>query len=97
MHSVPTDPRGLRSDAPLLDAWLRQREHPPTPFTIPGHKQRTDLVGDLLFSEGDTIVLLESMKMEIPVLADRSGRVLEVKVAAGDVVQEGEVLVVIDD
>ena len=48
-------------------------------------------------AEGDTIVLLESMKMEIPVLADRSGRVLEVKVAAGDVVQEGEVLVVIDD
>lgn len=48
-------------------------------------------------AEGDTIVLLESMKMEIPVLADRSGRVLEVKVTAGDVVQEGEVLVVIDD
>ena len=37
------------------------------------------------------------MKMEIPVLAERSGRILEVKVTAGDVVQEGEVLVVIDD
>ena len=36
---------------------------------------------------GEELVLLESMKMEIPVLADRSGRVLEVKVAAGDVVQ----------
>ena len=32
---MPTDPRGLRADAPLLDAWLRFREHPPTPFTIP--------------------------------------------------------------
>ena len=52
--------------------------------------------GDAVTS-GDSVVVLESMKMEIPVLADRSGRVLEVKVAAGDVVQEGEVLVVIDD
>lgn len=46
---------------------------------------------------GDTLVILESMKMEIPVLSERSGRVAEVKVAPGDVVQEGEVLVVIDD
>jgi lysine decarboxylase len=45
---VPTDPRGLRGDAPLLDAWLRFREQPPTPFTIPGHKQRSDLVGDVV-------------------------------------------------
>ena len=37
---MPTDPRGLRADAPLLDAWLRFQEAPPTPFTIPGHKQR---------------------------------------------------------
>ena len=39
---MPTDPRGLRSDAPLLDAWMRFQEQAPTPFTIPGHKQRTD-------------------------------------------------------
>ena len=38
---MPADPRGLRADAPLLDAWLRFVESPPTPFTIPGHKQRT--------------------------------------------------------
>ena len=46
---------------------------------------------------GQPVVIMESMKMEIPVLAERSGRILEVKVTAGDVVQEGEVLVVIDD
>ena len=40
---MPTDPRGLREDAPLLDAWLHYLENPPTPFTIPGHKQRADL------------------------------------------------------
>ena len=44
---------------------------------------------------GGIVVLLESMKMEIPVLAEAPGRVLEVKVAPGDVVQEGDVLVVL--
>ncbi|MER7560625.1 biotin/lipoyl-binding carrier protein [Nocardioides sp. NPDC126508] len=42
---------------------------------------------------GDTVVLLESMKMEIPVLAEAPGTVVAVKVAAGDVVQEGDILV----
>ena len=32
------------TDAPLLDAWLRFQENPPTPFTIPGHKQRRDIL-----------------------------------------------------
>ncbi|MDP9821205.1 biotin/lipoyl-binding carrier protein [Nocardioides massiliensis] len=45
---------------------------------------------------GDIVVLLESMKMEIPVLAERAGRVSAVKVEAGDVVQEGDALVVLD-
>ena len=42
---------------------------------------------------GDTVVLLESMKMEIPVIADAGGTVAAVKVEPGDVVQEGDVLV----
>jgi biotin carboxyl carrier protein len=42
---------------------------------------------------GDIVVLLESMKMEIPVLAETAGVVSAVKVAPGDVVQEGDVLV----
>jgi acetyl-CoA carboxylase biotin carboxyl carrier protein len=42
---------------------------------------------------GDTVVLLESMKMEIPVLVEVPGTVRSVKVAPGDVVQEGDVLV----
>lgn len=44
---------------------------------------------------GDTVVLLESMKMEIPVLAERAGTISEVKVVPGDVVSEGDVLVVL--
>ncbi|WP_370250380.1 biotin/lipoyl-binding carrier protein [Nocardioides sp.] len=44
---------------------------------------------------GQEVVLLESMKMEIPVLAEHGGTVAEIKVAPGDVVQEGDVLVVL--
>ena len=44
---------------------------------------------------GDTVILLESMKMEIPVLVDRAGTVHEVRVVPGDVIQEGDVLVVL--
>ena len=60
---MPTDPRGLRADAPLLDAWLRFDESPPTPFTIPGHKQRTDLVGDVVAGDVPLYAGLDTMKL----------------------------------
>jgi len=44
---------------------------------------------------GDTLLVLESMKMEIPVLAEHGGVVAEIRVTEGDVVQEGDVLVVL--
>ena len=44
---------------------------------------------------GDTLVILESMKMEIPVLSESDGTVSELRVAEGDVVQEGDVIAVI--
>jgi acetyl-CoA carboxylase biotin carboxyl carrier protein len=42
--------------------------------------------------EGDTLVILESMKMEIPVLAESPGIVTKLHVAEGDVVQEDELI-----
>ncbi len=50
---------------------------------------------DSAVAQGDTLLVLESMKMEIPVLAETGGRVAEVRVHEGDVVQEGDVLVVL--
>ena len=47
-------------------------------------------------SPEDAVVILESMKMEIPVLAEVAGTVAEVVVEAGDVVNDGDPLVVID-
>jgi acetyl-CoA carboxylase biotin carboxyl carrier protein len=43
------------------------------------------------------VVLLESMKMEIPVLAEVTGIVREIAVSAGDSIQEGDVIAVIDE
>ncbi|GAA4503204.1 MULTISPECIES: biotin/lipoyl-binding carrier protein [Actinoallomurus] len=46
--------------------------------------------------DGDTLVILESMKMEIPVIAEDSGTVASLKVAEGDVIQEGDLIAVIE-
>ena len=46
-------------------------------------------------ADGDTLVILESMKMEIPVLVEGDGTVAAMHVAEGDVVQEGDVIATI--
>jgi acetyl-CoA carboxylase biotin carboxyl carrier protein len=65
---------------------------------------RAELVASVLSVEvaegddvaaGDILVLLESMKMEIPVLVEVAGRVAQVAVEVGDVVQEGDLIAVI--
>ena len=51
-------------------------------------------VGDTI-AEGDTVVVLESMKMEMPVEAEDAGVVAEIRCAEGQAVREGDVLVVL--
>lgn len=46
--------------------------------------------------DGDTLVILESMKMEIPVMAEGAGRLTRLAVAEGDVIQEGDLIAVIE-
>ncbi|MEH7502526.1 acetyl-CoA carboxylase biotin carboxyl carrier protein subunit [Neobacillus drentensis] len=52
-------------------------------------------VGDQV-EEGQDVVILESMKMEIPIAAEFDGTVKEVKVNEGDFVNEGDVIVEIE-
>ena len=47
-------------------------------------------------SEGDTVAILESMKMEIPVLTESDGTVATLAVSEGDVVQEGDLIAVVE-
>jgi acetyl-CoA carboxylase biotin carboxyl carrier protein len=57
--------------------------------------QITTKPGDAV-AAGDAVIVLESMKMEIPVEAPRAGKVREIKVAEGQTVQEGDTVAVID-
>jgi acetyl-CoA carboxylase biotin carboxyl carrier protein len=52
-------------------------------------------VGDQV-EDGDTVVILESMKMEIPVEAEDDGTVKEIRCEEGQSVSEGDVLVVLE-
>ncbi len=52
-------------------------------------------VGDDI-SDGDTVVILESMKMEMPVESEDDGKVSEIRCEEGQSVQEGDVLVVLE-
>jgi acetyl-CoA carboxylase biotin carboxyl carrier protein len=52
-------------------------------------------VGDTV-EEGDTVVILESMKMEMPVEAEQAGTVREILCEEGQAVTEGDILVVLD-
>jgi acetyl-CoA carboxylase biotin carboxyl carrier protein len=57
--------------------------------------QITSKVGDAV-AVGDPVIVLESMKMEIPVEAPRAGKIREIKVAEGQTVQEGDTVAVLD-
>jgi acetyl-CoA carboxylase biotin carboxyl carrier protein len=52
-------------------------------------------VGDTV-EEGDTVVILESMKMEMPVESEDEGTVAEIQCEEGQAVSEGETLVVLE-
>lgn len=66
---------------------------------------RADMVANVMeiyvaegdqISVGDTVVLLESMKMEIPVISEVAGKIVRLAVTQGDVVQEGDLIVEIN-
>ena len=62
----PRDPLGLRADAPMLAAWLaftRQAELGElTPMSVPGHKQRQDLVGAVVAGDAPFYGGLDTIK-----------------------------------
>ncbi len=62
----PRDPLGLRADAPMLAAWLdftRQADAGElTPMSVPGHKQRQDLVGAVVAGDAPFYGGLDTIK-----------------------------------
>lgn len=66
---------------------------------------RAEIVGSALsvtaiegveIAHGETLLLLESMKMEIPVVTESAGRLTRLVVSVGDTVREGDLLAVVE-
>jgi acetyl-CoA carboxylase biotin carboxyl carrier protein len=97
-----------RTRAPAALARQRDRVHHPA-FAAQGRSMPTHVeaqiagnvwkiekaVGDAVGVE-EVILVIESMKMEIPVEAPCAGRIAEIRVVEGDAIEEGAVLVVIE-
>ena len=69
---------------------------PDVPAHITGTVWQIEVSPGQEIDEGDTVVILESMKMEMPVEAEDPGTVKEIRVEEGQSVQEGDVLVVLE-
>lgn len=97
---------GLTGGEGRIRCWTHAlRVANPIPCRAMSHVVAAELVANVLSIEvipgqqvgpQDAVVVLESMKMEIPVLAEVDGTVSEIVVAAGDVVRDGDPLVVIE-
>jgi biotin carboxyl carrier protein len=66
---------------------------------------RAEMVGTVLevvaepgaaLNAGDTVLILESMKMELPAVSEKAGRLTSLAVAKGDRVQQGDLLGVVE-
>ena len=63
---------------------------------ISGSVWSIDVTPGARVEAGDVLIVVESMKMEIPVEAPAAGRVAEIRVEQGQSIEEGDVLVVLD-
>lgn len=67
------------------------------PAHIPGNIWKITAIVGSVVREGDPLVILESMKMEVTVIASRAGTVREVRCVEGRPVNAGETLIVLED
>jgi len=68
----------------------------PVPAHITGTVWKIEVAPGHQVNEGDVVVILESMKMEMPIEAPAAGRVVEVRVKEGQPVNEGDIVVVLE-
>lgn len=60
--------------------------------SVPGKVFKVEVKAGQAVKAGDTVVILESMKMEIPVVAPQDGTIAGIDVAVGDSVENGDIL-----
>ena len=76
--------------------WVSCQPMPDVEAHITGTVWKIECTVGQQVDEGDTLVILESMKMEMPVEAEDPGTVKEIRVAEGQSVSEGDTLVVLE-
>lgn len=64
--------------------------------SVPGKICKVEASVGTALKAGDTVVVLEAMKMEIPVVAPSDGTVASINVSVGDMVESGDVLATMD-
>jgi biotin carboxyl carrier protein len=62
---------------------------------VAGSVWKIEVAVDQAVAEGDTLLIVESMKMEIPVSAPKAGTVAEIRTAEGEPVADGQLLVIL--
>jgi len=88
--------RGAGCGAPSDPTDSEEASVPDVEAHITGTVWRVEVaIGDSI-DEGDTVVILESMKMEMPVEAEDPGVVKEIRCEEGQAVSEGDTLVVLE-
>ena len=68
----------------------------PVPVEITAAVWKIEVAAGARVAAGDVLLILESMKMEIPLEAPRDATVSKILVAEGDQVEEGQVVIVLD-
>nr|WP_275585729.1 biotin/lipoyl-binding carrier protein [Geodermatophilus sabuli] len=104
---APAHPRADRlagpAGPPSPRAWIDRRSAREVPVAV--EEIQAEMVSSVWkvlvqpgsqVAAGDTLVILESMKMEIPVLTERAGTVRELHVVEGEVLQEGDLIATVD-
>lgn len=63
---------------------------------VSGSVWKIEVTAGQSVAEGDVLILIESMKMEIPVVAEAAGTVASILVAESDAIVEGQAVVILD-
>ncbi len=103
-HVAANVPAPSAPSAPAVVEYAAAQQIPETPAVDAGHDELAQMGGVVahiyvkegqLIAEGERILDLEAMKMKVPLVASRAGKVLRILVAEGDAVDGGQALICI--
>ncbi len=89
--AAPAAPAAAPAPAPAGDAGSIE-----VSASVPGKVFKIEASAGQAVKTGDPIIILEAMKMEIPVVAPEDGTVASINVSVGDAVESGDVLATLD-